>query len=296
MNQTILFICTGNICRSPLAAGIYAVLEPEDRVLSAGLSTMDGLPASAHMLALAPAYGADLTSHRSRQLTAELLNQADFVVCLSASHAMCLAPIVPEEKLRILGGGISDPYGGGPEEYRACAAQIAAALPALRRELHALDRTQRSDGAPAQPVQIIPMEESHIPAAAALEQQCFALPWSEQSLRDGLENEYAHYLAALAQGEFAGYLGISQIADQADIANIAVSPAYRRQGIAHALLARAETQAILRGCGEIRLECREGNAAALALYQSRGYTEVGRRKKYYHDPEEDAILMTLFIY
>jgi ribosomal-protein-alanine N-acetyltransferase len=92
-----------------------------------------------------------------------------------------------------------------------------------------------------------------------------------------------------------GYLGITQIAGQADIANIAVAPAHRRRGAAHALLARAETQAVLRGCGEIRLECRQGNAAALALYRSRGYVEVGRRKKYYRDPDEDAVLMTLFV-
>ena len=295
MKQTVLFVCTGNTCRSPLAAGIYAAQNPEDRVLSAGLFTEDGLPASAHMLAIAPEYGAGLAPHRSRQLTADLLNQADFIVCLSASHAMRLASYVPEEKIRILGGGISDPYGGDLEDYRTCAAQIAAALPALERELHALVRTQRSDGAPAQPVQIVPMEESHIPLAAALERECFACPWSEQSLREGMRGEHAHYLAALEQGTLIGYLGISQVADQADIANIAVLPAHRRQGAAHALLARAETGAILRGCEEIRLECREGNAAALALYRSRGYREVGRRRRYYHDPEEDAVLMTLFI-
>ena len=282
MRQTVLFVCTGNTCRSPLAAGIYAARNPGDRVRSAGLFTEDGLPASAHMLALAPEYGADLAPHQSRQLTADLLSQADFIVCLSASHAMRLASYVPEEKIRVLGGGIPDPYGGDLEDYRACAAQIAAALPALKRELHVA-------------AQIVPMEESHIPAAAALERECFACPWSEQSLREGMRSEHAHYLAALAQGAFIGYLGISQVADQADIANIAVLPAHRRQGIANALLARAETGAILRGCGEIRLECREGNAGALALYRSRGYREVGRRRRYYRGPNGDAVLMTLFI-
>jgi len=280
----MLFICTGNTCRSPFAAGAYAAMDPDARVLSAGLCAVEGQPASAHMLAAAREYGIDLALHRSRQLTAELLAATDFAVCLSASHAKRLASVAPPETLRVLGGGIPDPFGGGPEEYRACAGQIAAALPALRRELRA-----------APGLRIVPMEDAHVPAAAALEQQCFALPWSEEALRGGLRGEHAHYLAALDQGEFIGYLGISQVADQADIANIAVAPAHRRRGVAHALLARAETQAALRGCVEIRLECRTSNAAALALYRSRGYNEVGRRKKYYRDPEEDAVLMTLFV-
>jgi len=292
MEKTILFVCTGNTCRSPLAAGIYAAQNPEDNVLSAGLSAAEGMPASAHMLAVAPEYGADLGPHRSRQLTPELLEQADYIVCLSASHAKHLVSYLSldraqrsGEKLRVLAGGIPDPYGGNLEAYRACGLRIAAALPALRRELRA-----------APGLQIVPMEEAHIPAAAALERACFALPWSEQALREGMQAEGAHYLAALDQGHFIGYLGISHAADQTDIANIAVEPAGRRRGVAQALLARAETRAVLEGCAEIRLECRAGNAAALALYRSRGYAEVGRRKKYYQNPDEDAILLTLFIY
>ncbi|MCL2107282.1 MAG: ribosomal protein S18-alanine N-acetyltransferase [Oscillospiraceae bacterium] len=289
-----LFVCTGNTCRSPLAAAMFERLCRQQgvsgvQIFSAGLAASDGCPATAHMLQAAQEYSVDLAPHRSRFLTTDLLQEAELVVCLSASHALTLSRYVEERKLRVLGGGVSDPFSGDIEEYRSCVRRIQAALPALVTEL-------RADFGPHDPdCRVVPMSAEHLDAAAELERRCFSHPWSRGAIAEGMAHAGARYLAALWGERLAGYLGICQVLDQADIANVAVDPAFRRKGVANALLARAETQAILRGCAEIRLEVRESNAAARGLYAARGYQEAGARPGYYEDPGEDALLLTLMI-
>jgi ribosomal-protein-alanine N-acetyltransferase len=224
--------------------------------------------------------GADIAGHTARQAAPELLEQADFIVCMAAGHARAAAGLVPQEKIRILGGGIADPYGGNLDVYRACARQIDGALSSLLPDFLC-------------EAAIAPAREAHLPALAELERQCFSPPASEARLREKLELEHCYMLVALLDGEAAGFVIVDEIADEAFVDDLAVSPEHRRRGVASALLARAETGAVLRGCGKIHLECREGNEGALRLYGARGYRRVGRRKNFYESPREDAILMTM---
>ena len=135
----IIFICTGNTCRSPMAAALCSNLAAQRglqlAVESMGLAACPGDPATPEAAAVLSEMGLDLSSHRARQAHPADLMSANRVVCMTRSHRTILegAGIQPE-KLRVLGVGIPDPFGGSLEDYRACRDAIAAALPALLDE------------------------------------------------------------------------------------------------------------------------------------------------------------------
>ena len=276
------FLCTGNTCRSPMAAALFAKhCKAEGLVIrSAGTGAWPNAPATPNAVAAAAALGADCVSHKSQPATPELLAEADFIVCLAAGHAKQAALCAAQEKLRVLGGGVADPYGGSLEDYHACAAQINAALPALLPDIHCK-------------AEIVPTQEAHIPAIAALEREVFTPPASEARLREKFALAHCHMLTAVLEGEVAGFIIVDEIAGEAFVDDLAVFPAFQRQGIASRLLGQAEVNAILRGCEKIHLEVRESNAPARRLYEARGYMQVGTRPGFYKHPDEDAILYTL---
>ena len=137
--KTIVFVCTGNTCRSPMAEGMFRVLLQQRgitgvEVTSCGTGTFPGMPPSEHAVTAAADYGADIAAHRSRPLTRYLLESGDLFVCMTESHRRQLLCYLPPEKLRVLSSGISDPYGGDLMQYRACAAQIWDGLQILLKE------------------------------------------------------------------------------------------------------------------------------------------------------------------
>ena len=140
--------------------------------------------------------------------------------------------------------------------------------------------------------QLVPMDRSHLEGVAALERTCFSHPWSVEMLAEELYNETASFLVAEGEdGSVLGYAGLHVVLDEGYIDNVAVDPACRRQGIADALIATFVRFGAAR-LAFLTLEVRAGNAPAIALYEKHGFYEVGRRKGYYDDPKEDAILMT----
>lgn len=138
----IVFLCTGNTCRSPMAEGLFRALDGEKktglRAASAGLFTADGLPASENAVAAASELGADIRTHRSHMLTAALVEEAKYLVCMTAAHYDRVLEMFPqaEDKLFTLSDAdISDPFGGNLEVYRQCAAQIQQAVFAIIERL-----------------------------------------------------------------------------------------------------------------------------------------------------------------
>ncbi len=133
-----------------------------------------------------------------------------------------------------------------------------------------------------------------LPAVVALDRMSFSLPWPERSFRFELtDNPASRCWVAEADGEIVGMLVAWLLVDEAHIATLATHPAYRRRGIARKLLRRALRSMAEEGAVSSLLEVRESNAAAQELYRRFGYEAVGRRKRYYKDTDEDAILMTL---
>ena len=142
-------------------------------------------------------------------------------------------------------------------------------------------------------IHILPMHPDHIPSIAALEKICFSRPWSERMLAEELENQCAAFLTAVDDdGEVLGYAGLLVAADEGYITNVAVFPQHRRKGIAAQLLQVFCDFATAHHLAFLTLEVRPSNEAAIALYESFGFTERGRRRNYYDLPKEDALILT----
>lgn len=142
-------------------------------------------------------------------------------------------------------------------------------------------------------VRIVPMTTDHLDAVAALERICFSDPWSRNLLAAELDNDLSAFLVALdGGGEVAGYAGLQVILDEGTVTNIAVRPDCRRQGVASQLLQVFLNFAQGNRLAFLTLEVRASNYDAIALYGSRGFRSMGRRKNYYEHPREDAIIMT----
>lgn len=141
---------------------------------------------------------------------------------------------------------------------------------------------------------IVPMAPEHLEQVEAIERLCFPDPWSLHLLEELLGHEGAVSLVAAGEGgAVLGYTSAQTVLDEGYINNVAVHPAYRRQGIASRLLEELRRRGMDLDLAFLTLEVRASNLAAQALYAKHGYREVGCRRNYYEHPREDAILMTL---
>ena len=136
------------------------------------------------------------------------------------------------------------------------------------------------------------MQFRDVKQVAALEAATFARPWSEQSFhREVLENSVARYMVADLDGEIVGYAGAWVVMDECHITNLAVAEKERGKGYGSRLLDAVTRYAANLGAVWADLEVRVSNETAQRLYRRAGFTVLGKRKKYYEDNGEDALLM-----
>lgn len=135
------------------------------------------------------------------------------------------------------------------------------------------------------------MNASHVARIAELEKICFSDPWSEKSVASELDNKLSCWLVAVEADAVAGYIGSQTVCGETDMMNVAVHPDHRRKGIAEALILAliGELKSMDSHC--LTLEVRASNAPAIALYEKLGFSEIGRRKNYYRNPREDALIL-----
>lgn len=133
----------------------------------------------------------------------------------------------------------------------------------------------------------------HLDAVLEIEETSFPSPWSRSAFAyEILQNQFACYIVAVAdENVVVGYGGMWLILDEAHITNVAVHTDYRRNRIGGALMLELIKRAILKGTTRMTLEVRPSNMAARRLYAALGFKDRGRRKRYYTDSNEDAIIM-----
>lgn len=263
----ILFVCTGNTCRSPMAEGY---LKSQGFICESRGLAADGSVVSENSANVMNEIGVDISTHVSKQLTAQDINNFDTIICMSKSHSDYLNSLGIE--CEALGDGISDPYGCDISVYRNCRDEIIKAL---------ANRFGK----------VTVMDNSHMDAVVKIEKTCFSHPWTKDGIIEAQNNRTKFFVFEKC-GKALGYVGITVILDESYITNIAVLPEYRKQGIATALLNKLTEFAINEELSFISLEVRKSNQNAIALYKKFGFALEGCRKNFYDDPKEDALIMT----
>lgn len=142
-------------------------------------------------------------------------------------------------------------------------------------------------------MRIVKMKREHTRPLAELEKQCFAHPWSQEALEAEIDNPAACFFTALGEdGQVLGYGGMHSACGEFYMDNVAVFGRCRGKGVGTALVS-ALWEEVLKQKGEfLSLEVRPSNRQALELYQRLGFLEEGRRKGFYRDPLEDALILT----
>ena len=128
-------------------------------------------------------------------------------------------------------------------------------------------------------------------AVAALESKCFAMTWSREDFWRETRNELATYIVGELNGRIVAYAGAWVSFEQAEVMHVAVEPKFRGQGLGTLLFGALIEAVKLRGATSITLEVRPSNTPAVKLYENFGLKSVGRRKGYYLDNGEDALIM-----
>ena len=138
----IVFICTGNTCRSPMAEGIFKAMDGEEKTgleaVSAGIFTNNGMSVSENAVIAAKELGADISNHKSQILNENIVNDAKYLVCMTGAHydQILLKFSNASDKLfTLLPTDVDDPFGGNIDDYRKCATQIKSAVESIIERL-----------------------------------------------------------------------------------------------------------------------------------------------------------------
>lgn len=134
------------------------------------------------------------------------------------------------------------------------------------------------------------IEANDIDDVYKVEETSFAIPWTKEALKNAAERNDTVYLAAIFDKKIVGFIGAWIIAGDAEITNVAVLPEFRGKKIASKLMKAFIKKAKSEGATAMTLEVRPSNIPAIALYKKFGMEEKGRRKKYYQDNNEDALI------
>ncbi len=143
------------------------------------------------------------------------------------------------------------------------------------------------------PILLEPLADEHVPDLLRIERELFPAPWTEAMFRQEVEEKWlSRSFAAKLDGVVVGYVIAWFLRGEVHVLNLAVTKAHQRRGIARFLLAHIVSMANEEACQLVTLEVRVSNEPAKLLYLAMGFAPVGIRRRYYHDNDEDALVMT----
>ena len=140
-------------------------------------------------------------------------------------------------------------------------------------------------------VELRDMTGADLDAVVAIEDEAYSVPWSESTFRGLLRRRDAEMIVATAGEEVVGYAAFWCVIDQGELGNVAVSSTWRGFGLGARLVTEVILRAARRGVREVFLEVRPTNMVARRLYEQFGFAIVGRRRNYYQQPVEDALVL-----
>jgi ribosomal-protein-alanine N-acetyltransferase len=137
------------------------------------------------------------------------------------------------------------------------------------------------------------MTTADLPRVLDIENACFSTPWKDATFRGLMRRTDTDLYVAELEDRIVGYAACWTVIDQSELGNVAVAPDARGRGAGGALVETVIERVKERGAHELFLEVRESNLVAQSIYRNRGFTVVGRRRSYYAQPTEDALVMRL---
>lgn len=142
--------------------------------------------------------------------------------------------------------------------------------------------------------QIVKMDLTDLDDVMAIEQMAFSEPWTKEMFySEFFDNPLSFSFVAKAGDAVVGYLFVWEVSGEFHLMNIATAPQWQRKGIGEALIKKMLDLSRQKWVGQILLEVRVSNTAAISLYEKMKFNKVGVRKNYYHSPKEDALILCL---
>lgn len=283
----VLFVCTMNTARSVMAEMILKKYGGDKFIpSSAGIFTTGFTPMEpfAYQTLLKEGVGANiLNDFYSRKVKREYIEENDIIVGITPEHMQALKAKYPEyaDKITTFDSPVENPW-NDEDSYEKCFESIKENVMKMF-SLSDKDITVRT------------MDASGASQSAALEAECFSNPWTLEEYEKARQSDDHICLCGYVNAEYAGFVMAYRVLDEGHLLDIAVRPKFRRCGVAKALIEELSSRLEKAGVTSVMLEVREHNIPARALYSKLGFKDVGKRKYYYKDPTDDAILCTLVL-